>query len=34
MDQWSARKGPEGIRAYWSEANGSSIDDLAGLPFT
>jgi hypothetical protein len=34
MDKWSARKGPEGIRAYWSEANGSSIDDLAGLPFT
>jgi hypothetical protein len=32
MDQWSARKGPDGIRAYWGEKNVSSIDDLDGLP--
>lgn len=31
MDQWSARKGSEGIREYWSEKNRSSIDDLEGL---
>jgi hypothetical protein len=32
MDDWSARKGPDGIRGYWSEKNASSIDDLPGLP--
>jgi hypothetical protein len=32
LDQWSSRKGPEGIREYWKEKNGSSIDDLPGLP--
>ncbi|MGP0029806.1 MAG: pyridoxamine 5'-phosphate oxidase family protein [Acidimicrobiales bacterium] len=31
MDQWSARKGPEGIRNYWSEKNAVSIDNLEGL---
>jgi hypothetical protein len=31
MDQWSARKGPEGIRAYWSEKNTASIDGIEGL---
>ena len=31
MDQWSRRKGPEGIRDYWAEKNRTSIDDLAGL---
>jgi len=31
MDQWSTRKGPEGIRTYWSEKNRTSIDDLEGL---
>jgi hypothetical protein len=31
MDEWAARKGPDGIRNYWSEKNGSSIDDLPGL---
>jgi hypothetical protein len=31
MDQWSRRKGPEGIRDYWSEKNRSSIDDLDAL---
>jgi Pyridoxamine 5'-phosphate oxidase len=31
MDQWSTRKGTEGIREYWSEKNRSSIDDLEGL---
>jgi hypothetical protein len=32
MDQWSARKGPEGIREYWKDKNATSIDDLQGLP--
>ncbi|MGI8753604.1 MAG: pyridoxamine 5'-phosphate oxidase family protein [Acidimicrobiales bacterium] len=32
LDQWSARKGPEGIQAYWSEKNRASIDGLHGLP--
>jgi hypothetical protein len=32
MDQWSARKGAEGIRDYWTEKNATSIDDLSGLP--
>ena len=31
MDQWSTRKGSEGIREYWSQKNRSSIDDLEGL---
>ncbi len=31
MDQWSARKGPEGIRNYWAEHNQASIDGLEGL---
>jgi hypothetical protein len=31
MDQWSARKGPEGIREYWVEKNATSIDGIAGL---
>ncbi len=31
MNQWSARKGAEGVREYWSEKNLRSIDDLAGL---
>lgn len=34
MDQWSTRKGAEGIRQYWSEKNRTSIDDLEGLDFT
>ncbi len=32
MDQWSNRKGPEGIRNYWAENNLESIDHLEGLP--
>ena len=32
MDQWSDRKGPEGIRDYWAEQNTKSIDQLEGLP--
>lgn len=32
MDQWSARKGAEGIRDYWRDKNAVSIDDLPGLP--
>jgi len=31
LDQWSRRKGPDGIRDHWSEKNRASIDDLAGL---
>ena len=31
MDEWIARKGPEGIRDYWAEKNASSIEDLPGL---
>jgi hypothetical protein len=31
MDQWSRRKGPEGIRAYWKEHNLASIDGIEGL---
>ena len=31
MDQWSERKGREGITAYWSEKNAASIDGLPGL---
>lgn len=31
MDQWSNRKGAVGIRDYWSDKNGRSIDDLEGL---
>jgi hypothetical protein len=32
MDQWSNRKGPEGIQNYWVEKNAESIDHLEGLP--
>jgi hypothetical protein len=31
MDQWSNRKGREGIRNYWAEKNAQSIDLLEGL---
>ncbi len=31
MDQWSNRKGPEGIRSYWVEKNAKSVDQLDGL---
>jgi pyridoxamine 5'-phosphate oxidase-like protein len=31
MDQWSTRKGPQGIRDYWLEKNTASIDGLEGL---
>ncbi len=31
MDQWSNRKGREGIRNYWAEKNAKSIDQLDGL---
>jgi hypothetical protein len=32
MDQWSARKGLEGIQDYWAEKNTESIDHLEGIP--
>jgi len=32
MDQWSSRKGHQGIRDYWRDKNAASIDDLEGLP--
>jgi hypothetical protein len=31
MDEWSNRKGPQGIRSYWVEKNARSIDQLDGL---
>jgi hypothetical protein len=31
MDQWSRRKGPEGIRDYRAQNNRTSVDDLEGL---
>jgi hypothetical protein len=31
MDEWSRRKGPDGIAAYQAEKNGLSIDGLAAL---
>jgi hypothetical protein len=31
MDQWSNRKGPEGIRRYWAQKNTKSIDRLDGV---
>lgn len=31
MNQWSERKGPDGIRSYWREHNLSSIDGIEGL---
>jgi Pyridoxamine 5'-phosphate oxidase len=31
MDEWSARKGPDGVAAYKAEKNGSSIDGLPAL---
>jgi hypothetical protein len=31
MDQWSERKGEQGIREYWAEKNRRSIDDLEGF---
>ncbi len=31
MDQWSNRKGPEGIRSYWAEKNSKSLDQLDGI---
>lgn len=32
MDEWAARKGEDGIRAYWAEKNLTSVDGLPGLP--
>jgi hypothetical protein len=32
MDQWSTRKGEEGIREYWAEKNTQSLDHLEGIP--
>ena len=31
LDQWSRRKGPEGIRDYWRAKNALSLDGLEGL---
>jgi hypothetical protein len=31
MDQWSNRKGPDGIRDYWLEKNHASIDGLDAI---
>lgn len=31
MDEWSERKGSEGIHSYWAEKNASSLDGLPGV---
>jgi Pyridoxamine 5'-phosphate oxidase len=31
MDQWSTRKGRDGIRQYWAEKNTASIDGISGI---
>ncbi len=31
LDEWAARKGPEGVRDYWAEKNMLSLDGLRGL---
>lgn len=31
MDEWADRKGPDGIAAYWSEKNTTSLDGLPGI---
>ncbi len=31
MDQWSARKGRDGVRQYWADKNATSIDGLGGI---
>jgi predicted pyridoxine 5'-phosphate oxidase superfamily flavin-nucleotide-binding protein len=31
MDQWSARKGRDGVRQYWAEKNLTSIDGISGF---
>lgn len=31
MDQWSTRKGREGIRQYWADKNLASIDGISGI---
>jgi hypothetical protein len=32
LDEWADRKGRDGVEAYWAEKNGTSIDDLPGIP--
>jgi predicted pyridoxine 5'-phosphate oxidase superfamily flavin-nucleotide-binding protein len=31
LKDWSEKKGPEGIEAYWQKMNATSLDGLAGL---
>jgi hypothetical protein len=31
LEQWADRKGPDGIRAYWTEKNACSVDGIPGL---
>jgi hypothetical protein len=31
MDQWSTRKGRDGIRQYWADRNATSIDGISGI---
>ncbi len=31
MDQWSTRKGRDGIRQYWAEKNVTSVDGIRGI---
>lgn len=32
MDEWSARKGRDGVERYWTEKNATSVDGLPGVP--
>jgi hypothetical protein len=32
MDEWSERKGEDGIRAYWRQKNTVSVDGLPAIP--
>jgi hypothetical protein len=34
FDEWTERKGRDGIRSYWVEKNSKSIDGLDGLPLS
>ncbi len=32
LEEWSTRKGRDGIRQYWLDKNAASLDDLPGMP--
>lgn len=31
LDEWAERRGPDGVRKYWSEKNSASVDGLPAL---